>query len=149
MELNHTLDLNSIATSKEAPDLVLAYTAENPPMQCDLSSPERAGLLQFWMRALTGKDDRDLLNRQIRQTRKGHAKFAPVGDSAMRRLQKSVSRIQGLSIDGEPVTKLTDEVYDKLPAWVLAALRKRLAEMSGEQEADEDEDEEGEDFAGE
>lgn len=145
MELNNMLDLNSITVSKETPDLVLAYTADNPPKQCELSSPDRAGLIQFWMRALTGKDDRDLMNRQIRATRMGRAKFAPVGDSAMRRLQRSVYAVHGISLGGEPVSRLTDEVYDKLPAWILAALRKRLAEMSGEQDVDEEE----EDFTGE
>lgn len=136
------IDLNQVAQRRGEPDLVLAYTEDL--RQCDIANPGRAGLLQVWMRALTGKDDRDLLNHQIKHGRKGRAKFAPVGNSAAFRLQRAVLEIRSqgaiLAIGSEPVTKVTPDVYDRLPGWMIAAMRRCLAELSGELEDDLDDD---------
>ena len=139
------LDLDDLPRKKDAPDLVLAFDANG--LQCDLSSEERVDILEFWMRPLTGKDDRDLLNHQIRRGRKGMPRFAPVGDNAAMRLRKAVTEVRGLCVGGEPVTKITAEVYDKLPGWVIAALRKRMKEINGLDDDELDDDEE--DLAGE
>lgn len=139
-------ELNDVTKKKEAPDLVLAYTADQS--RCEVGSPEAVGELRFWLRRLTGKDDREVFNRTIKRTRKGSARFAGAGETVALRFRRSVVAMEGhpepITLGGVPVTAVTDEVYDNLPQWVISAVRVRLQELNADPEDEEDEgDEDG------
>lgn len=131
-------------TTREEPDLALAHDEDLRP--CEPGDPRQTGAIKVWMRCLTGSDDRAILNKAVQHGRKGKARFVGTGDTAALRLQRAVVRIEApdLAVAGEPISKLTDAVYDAMPSWVIEQMRAKQAELQGGELEDDDEDLAGE-----
>jgi len=129
------LDLMKLNKRSETPTLVLGYKADGD--KCELDSPDKIGEIKTWLKLLTGKDDRRLLNKAVKQNRKGRARFTGAGDTAAERFMASIDHIEGMGYGDQELSQVqTRDLFDMLPNWYIVAVREKLAEMNGEEDDD-------------
>jgi len=136
-ELNRAyFDLDRLDATDEAPSLVLGY--DQNLRSCETNAPECAGRVEFWMRALTGRDDRAITDSMVTASRKGGARYN-AGKMAQTRVCRSVVRVRGLGAGAVEHETITPEVYDRLPKWMVEKLQAKVQEINGEEAVDEGE----------
>jgi hypothetical protein len=106
------------------------------------SGVEPLGKLIWWLRAELGRDskrlsDLALVRRSGGKGRKKGEMSIRAGTIAHERIILSTVRVDGLETGGQPVARVTAEVLDRLPDWLLNQVLLQINEMSG---ADEDEE---------
>jgi len=122
-------------TSNE-PDLVLAYDANGRPAV----GVAPAGEVKFWMRPLRGEDDQAIQDALIQMNRRGKGEVRS-GTTDQIKICRSVVRVEGLTINGQPVERLTANVYGLMPKWMIDRLKKKVAEINAEEDVQEVESE--------
>lgn len=92
--------------------------------------------LEFDLRALRGHDARIVSDATLRNT-KGGGQEILAGTVSRAKAVRSVVAIRGLAgSGGEPITKLTDEIYDALPAWITNKIVYKVNALAAEFEDD-------------
>lgn len=136
-ELNRAyFDLDRLDATEEAPSLVLGYDQALHP--CEAGSSVCVGKIEFWMRPLTGRDERAITDSMITASRKGGARYN-AGKMAQTRVCRSVVRVRGLGSGSVEHETITPEVYDRLPKWMVEKLQAKVQEINGEEAVDEGE----------
>lgn len=101
----------------------------------DPSAPESKGSVIFHMRDLTGRDHQFLNDNLVQQDKRGKQKWLG-GTHAKQSLMRACVKIEGLQDEnGKVLEKMTPQVYDTLPEWIISALQK---DQSAVEETDEE-----------
>lgn len=113
-----------------------------------LPGGEPADEIRWFLRPLTGKDSLAISNAMMQMRHgKGQSKAAArlmSGTVTRIRVIRSTVAVEGLvHPDGRPIERISEEIYDRLPEWLIEAVHAEILKINGieagEEEADEGE----------
>ena len=85
----------------------------------------------FYILPLTGKAQREISDRMMSVNRKGKTTMQ-TGTAEMIRVMRSVLTIEGLNAsNGRELNKMTEDVYDACPRWMLDELLDAIHKLNG------------------
>lgn len=95
-------------------------------------------------RRLTGADDQVIQDHMFSWKGKGKAGKAVMNSGQVERLKvcRSVTSIEGLCFAGKPIQRVDNDVYAKLPRWMVERYKAFIRTINNE-ETGEDEDDSG------
>lgn len=96
--------------------------------------------VSFYIVPLTGKAQREISDRMMAVSRKGKTEMR-TGTAEMIRVIRSVIAIEGMqnAQGGRAITKMTEEVYDLCPRWMLEELTEAIHVLNGTNTIEDDE----------
>lgn len=96
----------------------------------------------------TAGEARRLADKSGRVDKRGRPR-TPMGDLIRERVMLSVGTIDGLEADdGTAITRITPEVYDRLPEWFVADVSRVAARINGLTEDGDDSDDDDDEVDG-
>jgi hypothetical protein len=112
---------------EEAQRVELYYDASGLPV----SGPERAaGSVVFYLRRLKGRDLQRINDTMVEADRDGRTVIKS-GSVTREKILCSVLAVEGLEDEsGNPVSRITPEVYDALDAWMIDALLEAVNRLN-------------------
>ena len=112
------------------------FDPTNPGREPEDTEAEGLEVVKFYLRPFTGGDQKQFSDMIM--VGKGKRQRYALGSMNREKVVRATTRIEGpVEHNGRPVTKMTGDVYDMLPSWMLNRVLGRINEMN---EIDEDEE---------
>ena len=93
--------------------------------------------ITWYHRPFTGHDSRRFSDSMMVMDKKGAQKFA-AGTLQAEKLKAATTKIENLGLkDGAPIRKLTDDLYDVIPAWILEIASREINRSNAVDEEEE------------
>lgn len=100
---------------------------------CEKNDPDRKIDVVFWLRELDGHDNEACVKYLAKRDKRGREVRDLYGHSR-ERCVRAVVRIDNLAMGGQPVAKLTPDVFDALPSRMQNSLVNKINEREGVEE---------------
>lgn len=116
---------------KDDANLFSIWTTPDLDRECD---PQEQGAeeIQVWFRQLRAGDMRRITDSMMTTDKKGNSRILP-GTSGREKVVRSIVAVEGLDDpSGNPVDRITPDLFDTLPSWFSERLLAIVNEINGE-----------------